>query len=52
MELKQTIVMRKGKMIAQGAHASLRAIFLLGHLEAGNFIIRLIKRSASECAAR
>jgi PTH2 family peptidyl-tRNA hydrolase len=36
MEHKQTIVlrkdlnMRKGKMIAQGAHASMRAILMLG----------------------
>jgi hypothetical protein len=37
MEYKQTIVlrnglnMRKGKMITQGAHASMRAILMLGH---------------------
>ena len=50
MEHKQTIVlrkdlnMRKGKMIAQGAHASLRAILQLGHKEGGNFVIPLDPR--------
>jgi PTH2 family peptidyl-tRNA hydrolase len=50
MEHKQTIVlrkdlsMRKGKMVAQGAHASMRAILLLGHREAGNFVIPLDER--------
>ena len=50
MEHKQTIVlrkdlnMRKGKMIAQGAHASMRAILMLGHQDAGNFVIPLDER--------
>ena len=50
MEHKQTIVlrkdlnMRKGKMVAQGAHASMRAILALGHQEAGNFVIPLDER--------
>ncbi len=50
MEHKQTIVirkdlnMRKGKMVAQGAHASMRAILALGHKEDGNFVIPLDER--------
>jgi peptidyl-tRNA hydrolase, PTH2 family len=50
MEHKQTIVlrkdlnMRKGKMIAQGAHASMRGILMLGHQEARNFVIPLDER--------
>jgi len=36
--------MRKGKMVAQGAHASMRAILSLGHAEAGNFVIPLDER--------
>jgi len=50
MEHKQTIVlrkdlnMRKGKMVAQGAHASLRAILQLGHEDAGKFVIPLDER--------
>jgi len=50
MEHKQTIVlrkdlnMRKGKMIAQGAHASLRAVLQLGRREEGNFVIPLDER--------
>jgi len=50
MEHKQTIVlrkdlnMRKGKMVAQGAHASLRAILQLGHRDAGHFVIPLDER--------
>ena len=50
MEHKQTIVlrkdlnMRKGKMIAQGAHASMRAILMLGHQDARNFVIPLDER--------
>jgi PTH2 family peptidyl-tRNA hydrolase len=50
MEHKQTIVlrkdlnMRKGKMIAQGAHASMRAILMLGHQDDGNFVIPLDER--------
>jgi PTH2 family peptidyl-tRNA hydrolase len=50
MEYKQTIVlrkdlnMRKGKMVAQGAHASMRAILQLGHQEGGNFLIPLDER--------
>jgi PTH2 family peptidyl-tRNA hydrolase len=50
MEHKQTIVlrkdlnMRKGKMIAQRAHASMRAIFMLGHRDGRNFVIPLEER--------
>jgi peptidyl-tRNA hydrolase, PTH2 family len=50
MEHKQTIVlrkdlnMRKGKMVAQGAHASMRAILQLGHREGSNFVIPLDER--------
>jgi len=50
MEHKQTIVlrkdlnMRKGKMVAQGAHASMRAILQLGRQEGGNFVIPLDER--------
>jgi PTH2 family peptidyl-tRNA hydrolase len=50
MEHKQTIVlrkdlnMRKGKMVAQGAHASMRAILMLGHQDARNFVIPLDER--------
>lgn len=50
MEHKQTIVlrkdlnMRKGKMVAQGAHASLRAVLMLGHREDGTFVIPLDER--------
>ena len=50
MDHKQTIVlrkdlnMRKGKMVAQGAHASMRAILQLGHREGGNFIVPLDER--------
>jgi PTH2 family peptidyl-tRNA hydrolase len=50
MEHKQTIVlrkdlnMRKGKMVAQGAHASMRAILQLGRLEGGNFVVPLDER--------
>ena len=36
--------MRKGKMVAQGAHASLRAILLLGHREGDQFVIPLDAR--------
>jgi PTH2 family peptidyl-tRNA hydrolase len=47
---KQTIVlrkdlnMRKGKMVAQGAHASMRAILQLGRREGGNFVVPLDER--------
>jgi len=50
MEHKQTIVlrkdlnMRKGKMVAQGAHASLRAILMLGRREGENFVVPLDER--------
>jgi peptidyl-tRNA hydrolase, PTH2 family len=50
MDHKQTIVlrkdlnMRKGKMVAQGAHASMRAILQLGHREGGNFVVPLDER--------
>ena len=52
MEHKQTIVlrkdlnMRKGKMVAQGAHASLRAILKLGSSDGNNFVIPLDDRLA------
>ena len=36
--------MRKGKMVAQGAHASMRAILMLGHREADRFVIPLDER--------
>jgi PTH2 family peptidyl-tRNA hydrolase len=50
VEHKQTIVLRKdlnmrrGKMVAQGAHASLRAILQLGHQQGGSFVIPLDER--------
>jgi PTH2 family peptidyl-tRNA hydrolase len=50
VEHKQTIVlrkdlnMRKGKMVAQGAHASMRAILMLGHREGDRFVIPLDQR--------
>ncbi len=50
MEHEQTIVlrkdlnMRKGKMVAQGAHSSMRAILQLGRQEGGNFVIPLDER--------
>ena len=52
IEHKQTIVlrkdlnMRKGKMIAQGAHASMRAVLKLGHKEGDVFVIPLDQRLA------
>jgi PTH2 family peptidyl-tRNA hydrolase len=52
MEHKQTIVvrkdlnMRKGKMIAQGAHASMRAILQLGRQDGDRFVIPLDERLA------
>jgi PTH2 family peptidyl-tRNA hydrolase len=52
VEHKQTIVlrkdlnMRKGKMVAQGAHASLRAILKLGSSDGNNFVIPLDDRLA------
>lgn len=52
MEHKQTIVlrkdlnMRKGKMVAQGAHASMRAILKLGSSDGENFVIPLDDRLA------
>lgn len=52
IEHKQTIVlrkdlnMRKGKMIAQGAHASMRAILKLGHRDGASFVIPLDERLA------
>ena len=52
MEHKQTIVlrkdlnMRKGKMVAQGAHASMRAILKLGSQDGDNFVIPLDERLA------
>jgi peptidyl-tRNA hydrolase, PTH2 family len=50
MEHKQVIVlrkdlnMRKGKMVAQGAHASMRAILRLGHRQGEDFVIPLDPR--------
>lgn len=50
-EHKQTIVlrkdlnMRKGKMVAQGAHASMRAVLQLGRREGTSFVIPLDERS-------
>jgi peptidyl-tRNA hydrolase, PTH2 family len=50
LEHKQVIVlrkdlnMRKGKMIAQGAHASMRAILQLGRQDGANFVIPLDER--------
>lgn len=50
LEHKQTIVlrkdlnMRKGKMIAQGAHASMRAILQLAHREGSSLVIPLDER--------
>jgi PTH2 family peptidyl-tRNA hydrolase len=52
LEHKQVIVlrkdlnMRKGKMVAQGAHASMRAILALGRREADNWVIPLDERLA------
>ncbi len=52
VEHKQTIVlrkdlnMRKGKMVAQGAHASMRAILQMGRQEGGSFVIPLDERLA------
>lgn len=50
MEHKQVIVlrkdlnMRKGKMVAQGAHASMRAVLQLGKKDGENFVIPLDER--------
>lgn len=50
LEHKQVIVlrkdlnMRKGKMVAQGAHAAMRAILALGRREADNWVIPLDER--------
>jgi peptidyl-tRNA hydrolase len=50
MEHKQTIVlrkdlnMRKGKMVAQGAHVPMRAILQLGRREGENFVVPLDER--------
>lgn len=52
IEHKQTIVlrkdlnMRKGKMVAQGAHASMRAILQLGRQQGDSFVIPLDERLA------
>jgi peptidyl-tRNA hydrolase, PTH2 family len=42
--LRKDLNMRKGKMVAQGAHASMRALLQLGHVEQGNFVIPLDAR--------
>ncbi|WP_198683832.1 aminoacyl-tRNA hydrolase [Peristeroidobacter agariperforans] len=42
--LRKDLNMRKGKMVAQGAHASMRAILQLGHAEQGSFVIPLDAR--------
>jgi peptidyl-tRNA hydrolase, PTH2 family len=44
--LRKDLNMRKGKMIAQGAHASMRAILGLGHQEGASFVIPLDERLA------
>jgi PTH2 family peptidyl-tRNA hydrolase len=50
LEHKQTIVlrkdlnMRKGKMVAQGAHASMRAVLQVGRQEGDNYVIPLDDR--------
>jgi PTH2 family peptidyl-tRNA hydrolase len=44
--LRKDINMRKGKMIAQGAHASLRAILKLGYQQGASFVIPLDERLA------
>lgn len=43
--LRKDLNMRKGKMIAQGAHASLGAIFGLGHRDGNTLVIPLDARS-------
>lgn len=51
LEHKQVIVlrkdlgMRKGKMVAQGAHASMRAILALGHVADDRLVIPLDDRT-------
>lgn len=46
--MRKDLNMRKGKMVAQGAHASMKAILDIGHIEDSitlfAFIIPLIKR--------
>jgi PTH2 family peptidyl-tRNA hydrolase len=42
--LRKDLNMRKGKMIAQGAHASMRAILQLGRQEGADFVIPLDER--------
>ncbi len=42
--LRKDLNMRKGKMIAQGAHASMRAVLALGRLEDGRWVIPLDER--------
>jgi PTH2 family peptidyl-tRNA hydrolase len=44
--LRKDLNMRKGKMIAQGAHASLRAILKLGMQVGDSFVIPLDERLA------
>jgi peptidyl-tRNA hydrolase, PTH2 family len=44
--LRKDLNMRKGKMIAQGAHASMRAVLALGHREADAWVIPLDDRLA------
>jgi peptidyl-tRNA hydrolase, PTH2 family len=42
--LRKDLNMRKGKMVAQGAYASMPAILQLGHAEQGHSIVRLDRR--------
>ena len=42
--LRKDLNMRKGKMIAQGAHASMRAILALGRLDGDRWVIPLDER--------
>ena len=44
--IRKDLNMRKGKMVAQGAHASLRAILKLGSPDGDNFVIPLDDRLA------
>lgn len=44
--------MRKGKMVAQGAHASMRAILQLGQQEGSNYVIPLDDRVEPWLAGR
>lgn len=43
--LRKDLNMRKGKMVAQGAHASMRAILALGHVAGDTLVIPLDDRT-------